>query len=73
MSGSSDQELLHAYAQTGCEEAFAELVRRYVDLVYSVALRVARNTQLAEDVSQTVFVALARNAGALASVKPGSS
>ena len=34
-----DAELLRRYAREGAEEAFAEVVRRHVDLVYSAALR----------------------------------
>jgi RNA polymerase sigma factor (sigma-70 family) len=57
----SDQDLLQEYARGGSEAAFSELTRRYVDLVYSAALRLVRDSALAEDVSQSVFLALARN------------
>ena len=63
---SSDRELLRLYAQERSETAFAELVGRYVDLVYSAALRVLRgDTHLAQDVAQMVFTDLARKAGGL--------
>jgi RNA polymerase sigma factor (sigma-70 family) len=63
----SDRELLAHYAATNSEEAFAELVRRYVNLVYSAALRqVNGDTHLAQDVAQTVFTDLSRHAGSLA-------
>lgn len=62
----TDPQLLRAYAEDQSEAAFGELVRRHVDLTYSVALRIVRDAHLAEDVTQAVFVALAQNAGALA-------
>lgn len=58
----SDQKLLAEYAGRRSETAFAELVRRHVDLVYSAALRMVRDRHVAEDVTQAVFVALARSA-----------
>ena len=63
-----DCELLQRYAATNSEDAFAELVRRHVNLIYSAALRqVNGDTHLARDVAQTVFIQLARNARSLAS------
>jgi len=58
----SDQQLLRDYAECRSEMAFTELVRRHVDFVHSAALRMVRETHLAEDVTQGVFIALARNA-----------
>lgn len=61
-----DVELLRQYACDGSEAAFAELVRRHLDLVYSSALRrVGGDAHLAQDVVQQVFIALARQAAAL--------
>jgi len=58
----TDQELLRDYAERKSDAAFAELVRRHVDHVYSAALRMVCGTHLAQDVTQNVFVALAQNA-----------
>src|SRR5438046_4264975 len=66
MNEQTDPQLLRAYAESRSEAAFAELVRRHVDLVYSAALRMVRDPHLAEDVAQGAFVALAQNARQLA-------
>ncbi|MEO5960926.1 MAG: sigma-70 family RNA polymerase sigma factor [Opitutaceae bacterium] len=61
-----DHELLRRFAEEGAQEAFTELVRRRVDLVYASALRqTVGDAHLAQDVTQAVFVALARRASAL--------
>ena len=62
MDSLSDQQLLRDYAERRSEAAFAQLVRRHVDLVYSAALRMVRDAHLAEDVAQGAFLALAQNA-----------
>lgn len=64
-----DSELLRDYVQHQSERAFAELVRRYLDLVYSTAIRMVREATLAEDVSQAVFVQLARKASTIRNAK----
>jgi RNA polymerase sigma factor (sigma-70 family) len=62
-----DAELLRRYAEEKSEEAFAELVRRHVNFVYACAVRrVGGDAHLAEDVTQQVFTAVAREAAALA-------
>jgi RNA polymerase sigma factor (sigma-70 family) len=61
-----DAALFRQFASQNSEEAFAELVRRHVDLVYSAALRrVAGHSGLAQDIAQKVFSDLARKAHSL--------
>jgi RNA polymerase sigma factor (sigma-70 family) len=62
----SDLELLARYARHNAEDAFEEIVRRHLGLVYSAALRQVRSPQLAEDVAQSAFLKLARHARELA-------
>lgn len=66
----SDHELLRRYASDGSQAAFAELVRRHVNLVYSAALRQIRSSALAEDIAQSVFVDLAHKATRIKSTTP---
>ena len=62
-----DAELLRRYAGEKSEAAFAELVQRHLDLVYSAALRrLGGDVHAAADVAQQVFIALARQAASLA-------
>ena len=61
-----DSELLASFARTNSEDAFAEVVKRHVGLVYSAALRqVGGDAHLAKDVAQNVFTDLAKKAAAL--------
>ena len=62
----TDSQLLRCYAQDRSEAAFAELVHRHVNFVYSAAHRMVCDPHHAEDVTQGVFVALAKSAGPLA-------
>ena len=65
----SDAELLRAYVEHGSETAFAAIVERHKGLVYASALRQTADAGLAEEITQAVFVVLARKA---ATLKPGT-
>jgi RNA polymerase sigma factor (sigma-70 family) len=70
MDLTDSHKLLRDYADRGDESAFRELVNRYIDLVYSAALRrVGGNADTAEDVTQAVFTDLARKARSLRGVE----
>lgn len=61
-----DAELLRRYAKDCSEDAFTELVRRHLNLVYGAALRRAGgDAHRAADVAQLVFTELARKAASL--------
>ncbi len=62
----TDAELLRRYSDERSEAAFAELVRRHLDVVHSAALRqVGGNSAAAADIAQAVFTELARKASRL--------
>jgi len=62
----NSQQLLADYVKNGSETAFRKLVTHYIDLVFSTALRlVGGDAHRAEDVVQTVFIDLARQASKL--------
>jgi uncharacterized protein (TIGR03435 family) len=60
-----DMALVREYAASQSEPAFEQLVVRHINLVYSVALRRVGDVHLAEEITQAVFVILARKAGSL--------
>jgi RNA polymerase sigma factor (sigma-70 family) len=61
----SDQQLLGEYAARQSEGAFAQIVARHARFVYSAALRQTGNETTAEEITQAVFVILARKASLL--------
>lgn len=60
-----DMALVREYAACQSEQAFERLITRHVGLVHSAALRQVRDPHLAEEVTQSVFILLARKAGSL--------
>jgi len=67
MSEPDDHQLLAEFAGANSEAAFATIVGRYVNLVYSTAFRFTRNPHHSEEITQVVFIILARKAGKLSS------
>jgi len=62
MQSTDDALLLRRFVESASDEAFAALVARHVNLVYSVALRQCGNPQHAEEITHVVFVILAKKA-----------
>jgi RNA polymerase sigma factor (sigma-70 family) len=73
MQPTDDSVLLRQYAENHSDEAFTALVARHVNLVYSVALRHVGNPHNAEEITQAVFVILAKKAAQLRHAKALSS
>jgi uncharacterized protein (TIGR03435 family) len=65
MTDTNEMNLVREFAECNSERAFAGLVQQHVNLVYSVALRYLGNSQDAQDVTQTVFIILAKKAASL--------
>jgi|ERR1017187_7414890 RNA polymerase sigma factor (sigma-70 family) len=61
----NDMALIRQYADRGSESAFTDLVHRHIHLVYSVAFRYVGNSPDAQDVTQAVFIILAKKAPSL--------
>ena len=66
----SDAQILEQYARNHSEAAFGELVARHANLIYPAALRQVRSPEAARDITQTVFIALARKSSSLARKLP---
>jgi RNA polymerase sigma factor (sigma-70 family) len=65
MQPGDDSALLRDYCENQSHDAFAELVSRHINLVYSVALRYVGNPHRAEEVAHVVFIILAKKAASL--------
>jgi uncharacterized protein (TIGR03435 family) len=65
MPDANDMDLMQEYADRNSEPAFAGLVHRHINLVYSVALRFTGNSPDAQDVTQAVFIILAQKVASL--------
>jgi RNA polymerase sigma factor (sigma-70 family) len=57
-----DFDLLQRFTRDGEQSAFADVVRRHLDLVFATALRKVGDTGGAQEISQNVFSVLARKA-----------
>jgi RNA polymerase sigma factor (sigma-70 family) len=73
MQPMDDSALLRQYAESNSDEAFAALVTQHINLVYSVALRHVGDSHNAEEITQAVFIILAKKAAGLRDVKALSS
>ena len=58
----SAKELLVQFRESGSEEPYEEIVRRYAAMVYGVCLRITGDKHDAEDATQAVFLSLALQA-----------
>jgi len=65
MNEVTDSDLLERFRKSESDDAFANIVDRYIHLVHSVALRHTANPHHAEEITQAVFIILARRAGSL--------
>ena len=73
MQPTDDSALLRQFVETQSDEAFGALVTRHINLVYSVALRQVGRSQDAEEITQAVFIILAKKAAQLRHDKALSS
>jgi len=60
-----DPDLIKSFADAQCEESFKLLVQRHLDLVYGTATRLVSDRGVAEEITQNVFLTLARKGKSL--------
>src|SRR5215831_1868558 len=65
MSEVTDSDLLQQFIRNESDQAFTSIVERYINVVHSVALRHTANAHHAEEITQAVFIILARRAKSL--------
>ena len=63
----TDRELLADYVSNKSPEVFAEIIKRYTQLVFAVCFRILKDAHLAEDAAQATFVTLMQKASRLSS------
>src|SRR5687768_13343688 len=64
---------LQQYVRERSQDAFAQIVRQYVDMVYASARRQVRDAELAQDIAQAVFIVLSEKAATVPNDRPLSA
>jgi hypothetical protein len=64
-AASDDLELLWEYGRSRSTMAFQTVADRYIDLIYSAALRQVRDSHVAGDVTQAVLIVMMNKAATL--------